>query len=50
MTIKKGTYKIIGYYNPNDKTELVVKTVEGFLFTYKCHNFGYNKAITYSIN
>ena len=48
MTIKKGTYKIIGYYNPNDKTELVVKTVEGFLFTYKGHNFGctrqcYNK-------
>jgi hypothetical protein len=40
MTIKKGTYKIIGYYNPNDKTELVVKTVDGFLFDYKGHKFG----------
>lgn len=42
ITFKKGTYKIVGYFS-NDKNNIVIKSIDGLLFTYQDREFGMSK-------
>ena len=43
ITFKKGKYKILCNFNPQDKDDIVVKEVDGLLFDYNGISFGMSK-------
>lgn len=43
ITFKKGKYKILCNFNPQDKDDIVVREVDGLLFDYNDISFGMSK-------
>lgn len=43
ITFKKGKYKILCNFNPQDKDDIVVREVDGLLFDYNNISFGMSK-------
>ena len=43
LKFKKGSYKILGHFNPDDRQAIIIKQVDGYLFEYNGRQFGTTK-------